>query len=521
MTAGAQLQLTEVLAALSLATDLANGHAMERALRATLLATGLARAHGLAPAVVADVYLAGLIRFIGCTAHAHEEARAFGGDDIEFRRAFAAVDPRAPGELLAYTFGALARDAGPVRRAGAVARMLTRPERLLTALARSQCEVGQRLATRLRMPAGVVLALGQLHARWDGGGAPAGLGGADISPVARVLHLAGVAELVHRQSGRAAACALVQARSGGQLEPELARSFIAASAALCAALERPSVWDEALAAAPVGLAAPPVDLDEVARAFADFVDLGSAYTPGHSSAVADLAERAGGLAGLSPAVCVDLRRAGLLHDIGHASVPAGVWEQPAALSSADWDRVRLHPYYTERVLSRSPVLAPLAALASAHHERGDGSGYFRQLPAAALGLPAQILAAADCYQAMTELRPHRAAHSAGAAAKLLADEAAAGRLAVAAVEVVLQAAGHRQRRIRRAWPASLSEREVEVLRALARGHTNKQIGQALGISARTVQHHVLHIYGKIGASSRAGAALFAVEHELVQAEHGA
>lgn len=349
-----QLRLAEVLAALSLVTDLANGHPMERALRACLLATGLARAHGLAPAAVADVYHAGLVRFIGCTAYAHEEAWALGGDDIEFRRAFAMVDPRSSGELLAFTFGALARGAGVVRRVGAVARVLTGAERLFTALAHSQCEVGQRLATRLHMRAEVVTALGQLHARWDGGGLPAGLAGTDISLVARVLHMAGVVELVHRRAGHAAACALVKARSGGHFDPELARSFAGCSNELCVAHEGASVWDEVLAAAPIGVATLAADLDDMTRAFADFVDLGTVYTLGHSPAVADLAERAGGLAGLTPAITIDLRRAGLLHDIGHASVPAGVWEKPAPLTTADWDRVRLHPYYTERCCRAHP-----------------------------------------------------------------------------------------------------------------------------------------------------------------------
>jgi pimeloyl-ACP methyl ester carboxylesterase/DNA-binding CsgD family transcriptional regulator len=68
---------------------------------------------------------------------------------------------------------------------------------------------------------------------------------------------------------------------------------------------------------------------------------------------------------------------------------------------------------------------------------------------------------------------------------------------------------------RSAWPAGLSDREVEVLRAVAHGRRSKQIAIDLGISIRTVNHHIHHIYEKVGIRSRAGITLFAFEHDLV------
>jgi DNA-binding NarL/FixJ family response regulator len=180
----------------------------------------------------------------------------------------------------------------------------------------------------------------------------------------------------------------------------------------------------------------------------------------------------------------------------------------------EWDRVRLHPFYTEAVLSKSSALRDLAALAGSHHERIDGTGYHRGSASATISQSARILAAADVYSALIESRAHRPAHGAEAARKLLRQEATEGRLDASAVDAVLAAAGHRWRD-RMSWPRGLSDREVEVLRWVARGYTNKQIARQLSISPRTVQHHVVHVYAKIGVSSRAGAALFAMKHDLL------
>jgi HD-GYP domain-containing protein (c-di-GMP phosphodiesterase class II)/DNA-binding CsgD family transcriptional regulator len=246
------------------------------------------------------------------------------------------------------------------------------------------------------------------------------------------------------------------------------------------------------------------------------VDLKSPFMLGHSSEVAELSERAAGALSLGPEAVTDLRRAALLHDLGRVAVSNRIWEKPAALGMAEWERVRLHPYQTERILARSRVLEPLARIAGMHHERQDGSGYHRGTSGTQVPAAARVLAAADAFQAMTQDRPYRRGLAPEAASAALAEEARSGRLDPECVRAVIEAAGQPVPRVRTPWPVGLSDREVEVLRLVAHGLSNRAIADRLVISPRTAEHHVQHIYAKIGGSTRAAAAMFAMEHGLLR-----
>ena len=245
----------------------------------------------------------------------------------------------------------------------------------------------------------------------------------------------------------------------------------------------------------------------------NFADLMSPYLAGHSAGVAELAAAAARRCRIDEAGVVALRRAALVHDLGRVAVDARIWQKRGPLSADEWERVRLHPYYSGRVLARSEFLATLAPVAGAHHERLDGSGYHRGVTGAELALPARVLAAADAYHAMTEPRSHREPLAPDRAAEILGEQASAGRLDADAVTAVIESAGQRAPRLER--PAGLTEREAEVVGMLARGLQTKQVARALGISVKTADRHIQNAYRKIGVSSRAAATLFAMEHGLL------
>jgi len=378
----------------------------------------------------------------------------------------------------------------------------------------TNCQVTGDLAARLGLGEEVRRSLQQVFARWDGKGMPAGLGGEGIAPPVRFMQLADIVEMFHRAYGVQPAVEAAVRRRGTYLDPALVDEFKRLVPEVLPTMSPESSWDEVIHAEPV-LRAPFTEsqLDVALEAIADFTDLKSIYFSGHSRGVADLAA-AGPSRRVSRSRCRCPATAGLIHDLGHSGVPNTIWDKPGPLTSSDWERARLHVYYTERVLARVPALTRAAAIAVAHHERLDGSGYHRGLSGGAIGPSARLLAAADSYQAMTQRRPHRPPLSGEQAAAELRAEVRSGRLAGDAVEAVLHAAGHRTRR-RSTGAAGLTFREVQVLALLARGASNRDIARSLSISAKTAGNHVEHIYTKIGASTRPAATLFAMRHGLL------
>lgn len=508
-------RLAELIGSLSLATDLAVGLALETAIRTCVLASEIGRELRIGDEELRDTYYTALLRFIGCTAFSHEIAEYAGGDDLQFMRAMTPTDPARPASVLRTIVSKVGEGRPPLERATAVAKTLLDPK-APKKLAAAHCDLAVKLGDRLGMRGGVLTALGQIYERFDGSGFPAGLAKERIALPARVMQVAWRAEVHRGLEGVDAAKQAIRERAGTELDPAIAQAFLRHPDDLLRLVDVPSAWETFLAAEPQPVVrVPPARVEEIGVAFAHYVDLKTPYTLGHSTAVARLAQSAATLAGHAASECADTHIAGLLHDIGNVSLPNGIWNKRGKLNALEWERVHQHTYHTERVLSRSLLFAPYARIAAAHHERSDGSGYHRGTSGNGSAPLARLLAASDAYQAMTEDRAHRPALSPADAARTLANEARAGRFDGHAVDAVLSAAGLTPAHTRRAWPASLSDREVEVLCLVARGLTNKQVARRLKISDRTVQHHLAHIYGKTGVSTRAAAAVFAVEKGLV------
>jgi HD-GYP domain-containing protein (c-di-GMP phosphodiesterase class II) len=505
----------EVIAAMSLATDLAMGQPVEFALKSCVLATRIGRMLGASAGELGEIYYQSLLRYIGCNAETHAMVALF-GDEIDFRRDFARIDMGRANEMVALVFAYLRRanaDAGLLGLIAGVTRGLIVSQTAAAESIAGHCEVAERLAQRLGLPAEVRRNLGQIYERWDGRGLPHGLKADAIAPAVRVVSLAQDAIVLQAAFGADAAWARLAARRGGAYEPALVARFLARAGELTDGLDA-TTWESVLALEPQPQAPmSDAELDAACLAMADFADLKSPYSVGHSRAVAALAAEAARRCGLPESDAIDLGRAGLLHDIGQVAVPARIWLKAAVFNDGDWEQVRLHTYYGERVLARPSALARLGAIVAQHHERHDGSGYHRGARGPALSVAGRLLAAAEAYQNKVEPRPHRAALSREAAAEALAREVRAGRLDREAVAAVLAAAGHAVP-ARRDLVAGLTAREVEVLRAIARGQATKEIARTLAISPKTVDNHTQSIFAKIGVKTRGGATLFAIEHGL-------
>jgi HD-GYP domain-containing protein (c-di-GMP phosphodiesterase class II) len=501
------------MAALSLATDLGIGLPLEHGLHSTLVAMRLAERLGVDSETASQTYYARLLLHVGCTADAHVAAELFPDDDAMTKH----LSPVLFGSQREM-FGAVLRamsssaSAPPVRAAQIVRRLpraIGSEKRHLAAL----CEVAQMLTDRLGVPAPVRELFAHITERWDGNGYPGRAKRDEIPLPLRIAHVAADAAFQQLLGGDELAARVVRERAGRAFDPAIAAVLVDDAAELLALDEDASAWEQTLGCEPEPmLTLEGAVIDRALGAIADFADLASPYLVGHSAGVAELATAAAQRCHVEPAGVVSISRAALVHDIGRVAVPVRIWQKPAPLTADEWERVRLHAYHSERVLCRSPFLARLAPVATCHHERLDGSGYHRGATSAALTLPARLLAAADAYHAMTEPRPHRDALVAERAAEVLSEEAKAERLDAECVAAVLEAAGHRAPRVER--PAGLTEREAEVVGLLARGLQTKQIARTLGISAKTADRHIQNAYAKIGVSTRAAAAVFAMEHGL-------
>lgn len=503
-------RLVEVVAALSLATDVGLGQPMEHGLRSCLIATGLAEALGLEAGEREDVYWVTLLAMVGCTGDSAEMTEIF-GDDIEFRAGMFELGPSQMA-MPRYLFSRAGSDGGPARRARASAGLALSGMKAVMEGFAADCQVTGAFAERLGLGESVSEPLQNKFARWDGKGMPRGLAGKEIPLPARVLGISWRVEAQHRAGGVAAARAFLEEHAGTTLDPELVAGAAPVLEEVLDGLAEDS-WEAVVAAEPPRARLTGEAFDAALEALGDFADLKSPWFTGHSRAVAELSEAAGWRLGMGEPDVNALRRAALVHSVGRTGVPNTIWDKQGALSVAERERMQLYPHLTDRIL-RHGSLAELADIASASQERLDGSGYPRGLSGGAIPVASRVLAAADLYQSLCEVRPHRAALPAQAAAEHLRDEVRDGRLEADAVEAVLGAAGHRPQRARAA-PAGLTEREVEVLRLIARGQTSAQAAHELGITPKTVGSHIEHIYAKTGATNRSTATLFAMQHGLV------
>jgi HD-GYP domain-containing protein (c-di-GMP phosphodiesterase class II) len=509
------VRLADLLAGLSLVSDLGLGLPPESAMRSCLIGAALAREIGLDETEVADVFYTSLLQHIGCTGYAHETYLAW-IDDIAANRASRKTNFADPRDLFRVLLPMLTHGMSAAQRARIAARFVTKGPGFGKRFTTATCEVATQTARRLRLSDGVQRGLHEVFEWWNGKGAPQGLESEDIALVGRVAHVAGVAAENDALGGPELAVDAVRRRANTILDPAIADAFVRHARELLEAANLGDPRRRVLEAEPEPVRIiSEAELPAVAAGFGDIADLKTPFTHGHSAGVARLARAAGEKLKLDSKTLPQLHVASLLHDLGRIGIPDVVWEKPGRLTTADWEQIRLHPYHSERILSCSPVLQPMASIAGMHHERLDGSGYHRGCKAPDITVAARVLAAADALQAMTQPRPHRDALTLEEAAKQIQHDARAGLLDPDAVAAVVDAGGGSPQRKATLRPAGLSDREIEVLKLMAEGLSNRGIGRRLYISPRTAEHHVQHIYTKLGASSRAAAALFAMEHGLI------
>jgi len=507
---------------LALAQDNAFGQPLESQLRSCLLATWICDAAGFDRSVHDTVYWVALLRYIGCTGHAHEVATLF-GDEIAIRAQTLVHDAGNPAEVIQDVIRFATAGRAEEEREQVVQFIQQNAREWATHNFSSGCEVGDMLLQRIEFGPDVREALRFTFERWNGKGYPSHAAGEAIPLPMRVVHLSHDMEALARLFSPERALEAARDRRDRTYDPAIVDVFLAHGNEWFARLAKTEPWDAVMELEPrPRRVLDGESLESALLMAADFIDLKSPYMGGHSRRCAQIATNAAQVLGFSDDAVTTLRRAALVHDFGTTAVPNSIWDKPGSLTRAEFDRVELHPMLTEQMLRRSPGLAALNAVASAHHEKCDGSGYHKRVRADAVDPAAAVLAATEVYVGMTTERADRPAFSADNAAAELSRLASSGVLEPRAIRAVLVAAGHGEPAastappVRRGkHPGGLSRREVDVLRLAAKGLTTREIGERLFISAKTADHHIQHVYVKIGVSTRAAAALWAMQNAVV------
>ncbi|HKD93839.1 MAG TPA: HD domain-containing phosphohydrolase, partial [Gaiellaceae bacterium] len=366
-----EVRLAELVAALSLGVDLGFGQPMEHVLRESMIALRLADRIGLDETERSTVYYTGLLVNVGCHSDAHEQAKWF-GDDIALKSGKYEHDFRSL-RAAAATMSLIGSGNPPLHRFRVGLEFAISGRREVDGMIARHAAIARSLAERLGLPASVQEAVGASYEQWDGKGWPVGLAGDRIPVASRLTQFAEFIEVAHRLGGNDAALVLAEKRSGLQFDPALSAALSADPDGILGELDSAHTWDAVIDAEPALRVTLKGDaFDGALRAVADFVDLKSPYTLGHARAVAELAAASAEQLGEDSEL---LRRAGLVHDLGRLGVSNAIWDKPGPLGAGEWERVRLHPYLTERMLYQSEALAPLAEIAVQHRERLDGSGY--------------------------------------------------------------------------------------------------------------------------------------------------
>lgn len=507
---------SELIAALSIAGDLGMGQPEGQSLRTCLLALGVAREMGLSETQCADIYFFTLLRFAGCNSHADQDARAAGGDERAFRRTMAPVLAAEPAQILPHVIRNLGSDLPARRRAAVVAGMLVSGPKHAREGSAATCEVARMFASQLGLGSALIQALGFQFEYWNGKGMPNGVSGEAIPIAARVGMVARDVDVVTTVGGRELADEVLRRRRGRAYDPKVADAFRRYAWRVLPEIKVESLWTDIIEADPTsGAVLEGERLTTALETCAHFADIKCWFTRDHSPLVSSVAGRAAGSLGLSPIEVEATAAAGLVQEMGRTGIPNGILELRDTLTSSQWDAVKQSTYLIQRILGRCRGLDLVTSLAMSHHERLDGSGYHRGIGADRIPPGARILAAADAFKAMTTDRPWRPKLAPAEVVRQLSSEVKAGRLAHDAVDAVLSAAGHEALPRRQSGPAGLTDREIEVLRLISLGRTNRDVAQQLFISPKTVGRHIENIYAKVGVSTRPAATLYAMQHRLL------
>jgi HD-GYP domain-containing protein (c-di-GMP phosphodiesterase class II) len=408
------IRTSELISALSYALDLTEGRSMGHSVRACVMGMRLAQHIGLSMEEQADLYYALLLKDAGCSSNSSRLFHILNADEIRAKRDVKTTDWTKVGfESLNFALTHVATESPLPQRMWKLLQVAATQQADSRDLVKIRCERGSYIAKKLGFSDAVAEGIHSLDEHWNGGGYPNHLLGEEIPMFSRIANLCQTLEVFYEARGEEDALDAIQARNGRWFDPDLVAATMSLSkqGILWLGLDSKDLLENVLVMEPEErrLIADDATVDSICLAFADIIDAKSPFTYQHSNGVADAATDIAIHFGMNEFQKKQLRRAALMHDIGKLSVPNSILEKPGKLTDEEWQIVRDHPYYTFQILKRVPAFKSFSSDAAAHHERLDGSGYWRRLSGTNISLVARILAVADVFDALRAKRPYREA----------------------------------------------------------------------------------------------------------------
>jgi putative nucleotidyltransferase with HDIG domain len=385
---------------------------MGHSVRACLIGMRLGEQIGMKAADLGHLFYSLLLKDAGCSSNSSKLFHILSADEIRAKRDVKLTDwTRVGWESLQFAISHVATGAPFVERIRTLVRVAARQQTESCELVKIRCERGAIIARRLGFPEPVAQAIHSLDEHWNGRGYPDGLRGTEIPLAARIMNLSQTLEVFLVNRGASAAIEVAGKRNRRWFDPDLVRAAqsLAKDGSLWKNLDQEHAIDRILEMEPdhVRFPAGEKTLENICDAFAEIIDSKSPFTYRHSNGVADAAVAMGQQLGLGPEHISFLRRAALLHDVGKLGVSNAILEKPAKLDNDEWAVVKRHPFYSYEILRRIPGFEDLSEVAATHHEKLDGSGYYRGWGAEQLTLEMRIIAVADIFDALAAKRPYR------------------------------------------------------------------------------------------------------------------
>lgn len=419
------LSMPELFTALSYALDITEGQPRGHSVRCCWIGIHIGKELRLPEEELQELYYMLLLKDCGCSSNAARLFQLYGSDDLKTKKSFKYVDSHKLPQVIKFILDNTTLSQGRLDQLKRILNFVQNGNKLATELIQTRCERGANITRRLGFSIAVADGVRHLDEHYNGGGKPDGLKGKQIPLYSAIALLAQVADVFYQVGGPAAAKREVISRGGTWFDPKLVNVFtdVAVDDNFWEPLKNNCANDIFSLLRPQSqfIIVTETYLDTVAGAFADVIDAKSPFTFGHSTRVAKYSDLLAAKMGIPAERRRWFYRGALLHDVGKLGVSNSILDKPGKLTDEEFAQVKLHPKYTEEILSKISIFRELALVAGAHHERLDGKGYHKGLSGDQIGLETRILTLADIFDALTANRPYRPAMPVDKAMAILAE----------------------------------------------------------------------------------------------------